>query len=201
MSERDPERTIPAEDVDDVVGVASELEHVEQRRVRVAEMKEIAEDLRIDPKYVEPAIDALERRRAEESARAEARRATRRAWMVRVAIAVAAAIAVVVGGAAWTRASLAPRWAEVESARSQVENVIDRRERVEAIWRDREVGPDRDAELAGAENRVGIERRRYDQSAAEYNASASGLPHALFCGLAGVPCRAPLASEIDSFSR
>lgn len=79
--------------------------------------------------------------------------------------------------------------------------MIERRAHVEEIWRERPESLDRDAELAGAENRVGIERRRYDEAAAAYNASASTLPHALTCGLVGVPCRAPLASEIPSFSR
>ncbi|MDQ3033067.1 MAG: LemA family protein [Myxococcota bacterium] len=201
MTENDRERTIPADDVDDVVGVASELEHAEQRRVRVAEMEDIAEDLRIDPKYVAPAIETLERRRAQALEERTAQLARRRTWIARGAIALAATGVLLIGGAGWTRSALAPRWSEVERARSQVENVIDRRERVEAIWRARPSGLDRDAELAGAENRVGIERRRYDESAAAYNATASGAVCSMFCGIAGVPCRAPLASEIDSFSR
>lgn len=200
MSEREPERTIAREDVDDVVGVASELAEAESARVRVEDMKEIAADLAIDPKLVEPAIDTLERRRAEERAAAARAAAERRTWAMRVG-AVVAALAIVTGvGTAWTRSALAPRWAEVERARSQVETVIDRRAHVEAIWRDRPAGLDRDAELAGAENRVGVERRRYDEAAADYNATASSLPHALLCGLAGVPCHAPLASDIASFT-
>lgn len=194
------QRTIPREDVDDVVGVASELAEAEEARVRVDEMKEIASDLAIDPKHVEPAIETLATRRKEEAERAANEQAARRAWAVRATQGVGASLAVVLACGLWTRSALASRWVEVEQARSQVETVIERRARVESIWRDQPPGLDRDAELAGAENRVGIERRRYDEAASAYNAAASSLPHALTCALVGVPCRAPLASEIPAFS-
>lgn len=197
MSGPEPkERTIPRQDVDDVVGVASELAEAEAQRVRVADMKEIAAELAIDPRHVEPAIAALERRRAEEKAAADRASAARRAWMVRLGTASVVALVVTLGAVAWTHSTLAPRWAEVEARRAQVETVLERRADVEAIWADRAPSLDRDAELAGAENRVGVERRRYDEAAADYNAAAAGLPHALVCGLAGVPCHAPLSSEV-----
>ncbi|MBN8613922.1 MAG: hypothetical protein J0L92_25215 [Deltaproteobacteria bacterium] len=197
--EREP-RTIPREDVDDVVGVASELAEAEDARVRVEDMKDIAADLAIDPKHVEPAIETLASRRQAEADRAARAAASRRTWAVRLSAVVGSILALGLVCGLWTRSALAPRWVEVEQARSQVETVIDRRAHVESLWRDREPGLDRDAELAGAENRVGIERRRYDEAAAAYNAAASGLPHAAMCGLVGVPCHAPLASEISSFS-
>ncbi len=197
--EREPE-SIPRDDVDDVVGVASELAEAELARVRVEDMKEIAAELAIDPKHVEPAIETLASRRREEAEREARAAAGRRAWAVRVSAVIGALVAIAAACGLWTRSTLAPQWVEVERARSQVETVIERRARVESIWRDREPSLDRDAELAGAENRVGIERRRYDEAAAAYNAAASGLPHAAMCALVGVPCHAPLASEITSFS-
>lgn len=197
--ERRGARSIAAEDVDDVVGVASELERAAQERVPVEEMKEIAAELRIDPSYVEPAIAMLERRRDQAKVADECERAVRYR-RARRAVIGAGALALALGlGLAWTRSALAPAWAEVERARAQVETVRERRERVEAIWRDRSPSIDRDAELAGAENRVGIERRRYDEAAAAYNARASGLPHALLCAASGVPCRAELSSEIEGW--
>jgi hypothetical protein len=63
--ERDRAGTIAADDVDDVVGLATELERRASERVDVETMKAIAAELSIDPKYVEPAIANLERRRAE----------------------------------------------------------------------------------------------------------------------------------------
>ena len=194
------ERSIPREDVDDVVGVASELAEAEQARVRVEDMKEIAAELAIDPRHVEPAIETLERRRREEREAEDKVRAARRTWAVRVSVAVFAVLGLGLGAGAWTRSALAGDWTEVERARSQVETVIERRARVQEIWRDQPPSLDRDAELAGAENRVGIERRRYDEAAAAYNARASGIPHALLCRVVGVPCHAPLASEIAAFS-
>lgn len=195
----DAERTIAADDVDDVVGVAAALEQADQQRVGVGEMKEIAAELRIDPRYVEPAIDSLERgRRMAREARERARK-RRIALAIRGAIGLGGIAAALALGAAWTRGVLAPAWSDVERARAQVETVRERRERVEEIWRDRPASLDRDAELAGAENRVGIERRRYDEAAAAYNARAGGLPHVLFCRVAGVPCRAELSSEIEGW--
>lgn len=201
MSEPERDRTIARDDVDDVVGVASELAEAEQARVRIADMKEIAADLAIDPKHVEPAIETLAERRRQEVRREAQAAAARRTWLARGGAAVAVVLGLTVGCGLWTRSALAPRWVEVERARSQVETVVARRAEVESIWRDRAAGIDRDAELAGAENRVGVERRRYDDSAADYNTAAASLPHAWLCGLVGVPCRAPLASEIPSFSR
>ena len=197
---RDEERSIPRDDVDDVVGVASELAEAEEARVRVEDMKEIASELAIDPKHVEPAIETLASRRKDEAERATRAAASRRALAVRGTAVVGALVAVALTCGLWTRSTLAPRWVEVEQARSQVETVIERRAHVESIWGGREPGLDRDAELAGAENRVGIERRRYDEAAAAYNTAASALPHAFTCGLVGVPCHAPVASEIPTFS-
>lgn len=201
QADLEAERSIAREDVDDVVGVASELAQAEEARVRVEDMKEIAEELAIDPKHVEPAIETLERRRAEAREAEQRSSALRRTWAMRLGTALGVVAALAGGASMWTRAALAPRWVEVEQARSQVETVIERRARVEEIWRDQPSSLDRDAELAGAENRVGVERRRYDEAASEYNATASSIPHALVCGWVGVPCHAPLASEIPSFSR
>jgi hypothetical protein len=197
--ERDRAGTIAADDVDDVVGLATELERQASERVDVETMKAIAAELSIDPKYVEPAIANLERRRAEATEAEGRARAKRRRLALRGMSAMAAVGVVLALGAEFTRASLGAAWAEVERARAQVETVRARRTSVEARFRDRPTSRERDAERSGAENRVGIERRRYDAAAAAYNASASGVACALFCGFTRLPDRAPLSSEIEGW--
>ncbi len=201
MSETERERgkTLAPEDVDDVVGIASELEREAEGRLDVGEMEAIAEELRIDPKYVEPAIARLERERAEARAASERARVRRRALGARALVAFGALVALFAFGAAWTRASLGAAFAEVERTRAQVESVRARQAETEALFGDREPSRGRDAELVGALNRVGIERRRYDEAAAAYNARASGLLGALFCGGTRAPCRAPTSAEIAGF--
>jgi hypothetical protein len=119
--EPERERTIAREDVDDVVGVASELAEAEGARVRVEDMKEIAAELAIDPKHVEPAIETLASRRRDEAEREARAVAVRRAWAVRVVAVLSTLAAITLACGLWTRSALAPRWAEVERARSQVE--------------------------------------------------------------------------------
>ena len=204
MSEREPRpRHVDRDDVDDVVGVAQELESAAttaaDRKLAVDDVKDIAGQLRIDPRYVEPAIDELARRREDEARQRAAKRASRLAAIKAAMAAVLAALVIAGSGALWTRSALGPPLAEVERHRAQVENVVDRRERIEAIWRDQPAGLDRDAELAGAENRVATERRRYDEAATDYNARAASLPHAVFCGWSGPPCRVPPSSEVEGW--
>ena len=57
--------------------------------------------------------------------------------------------------------------------------------------------PDRevDAELAGAENRVRIAQRQYDEVATAYNRAAGGFPAALFSGVFGYPAKVPLSAD------
>ena len=56
-------------------------------------------------------------------------------------------------------------------------------------------GPDRDAELSGAENRVRIERARYDETAAAYNAKVGATWASLVARIFGLPPRARLSDD------
>ena len=83
-----------------------------------------------------------------------------------------------------------------EQKRSQLVNVKERREAVVARYG---IRPDRDgrAELDGAENRVRVERRRYDLSAGEYNEASSTPLGAVLLYLFDLPSRIPLSREIN----
>jgi hypothetical protein len=86
--------------------------------------------------------------------------------------------------------------AEVARARAQLVSVSERQAKVEAEYRPRGPGLDRDAELMGAENRVRVERMRYDEAAAAYNTARGGSFGGWASRLYDVPARAPQSNEI-----
>jgi len=65
--------------------------------------------------------------------------------------------------------------------------------RLEGRAPDREV----DAEIAGAENRVRIERKRYDEAAADYNRVAGGFNARWVTIFSGHPKRVPMSMEVS----
>ena len=54
---------------------------------------------------------------------------------------------------------------------------------------------DSDAELLGAENRVRVEQKRYDEAAAKYNAEARGVGAGLARTFVGLPAEVPMSNE------
>ena len=128
--------------------------------------------------------------------RADARRnelakSGRQRFLLQV-VAIVSLSAAVLAGIAYTRtsATLSTSWAEVERARSQVRNVAERQHSLQARLANAEAGPGKDAELQGAENRVHIERGRFDKAAATYNADV-GTGWARLCArVKGLPTRA-----------
>lgn len=49
-------------------------------------------------------------------------------------------------------------------------------------------------EMAGAHNRIAVERKRYDEAASEYNRAARSIPRAWLRPLTGMPSSVPLSS-------
>ena len=149
------------------------------------------------------ALDVLDERRA------EAKRMDERSQLLRIQrykLALKALLGCLlvsgVGFVSWhlltanTQSALAAEWAEVEQRRSQVLNVQQRMQRVQQRLAEAPRNLQTNDELAGAENRVSIERRRYDRAAAQYNQLTSSLPHAWFCSYVEAPCYAALAHEV-----
>ena len=197
-------KTIDAEDVDDVIAIAAERSEAEREKLSVEEVQQIAEQVSVPAALVGPAIDELDLRRAEGRRAETDRRMRRHRWFARfrnVALLLAAVGIVSSSLGAILRegilSDLRQAWTPVEQQASQVENVIDRRDRVRVQWVPAPDGVDRDAELAGADNRVALERQRYDEAAAAYNSEVSEWPAQWFCGPRRAPCRAALSSEID----
>jgi hypothetical protein len=196
-------RRIELDDVDEVIGLAAELREREATELTLAELEEVGRELELDATYVHRAVEALDAKRreaAEASKQAERERVARRSMLARlvVACAVAGLLATI---AVWTsgsssQAELRAHHAEVEARRAQVINVVERKAATERQWRDAPAGPSRDAELSGAENRIRIERKRYDEAAARYNAANGGAFTRYWARRAGLPDRAPMSNEI-----
>ncbi|WP_437288296.1 hypothetical protein [Sorangium sp. So ce406] len=193
--EAEPSEKIDYEDVDEVIALAARLAEADKDRLRIEDLERVGAELEIPPHHVRRAVEELAARRQREAAQQLAARRRLR-W----AGAALAGIVLVLGGITLSaRASLAQARAEVQRRRAQVENVVERRERTRARHEGAAPSPERDAELAGADNRVSIERRRYDEDASAYNALASGLSEQLAARLFRLPARVPLSNEIDAW--
>jgi hypothetical protein len=143
-----------------------------------------------------PLFEELQRKEARADELAERRRRQRR---LALGLGALALLAILVVSALVGQSQLKGELAEVERSHAQVKNVIERQAVVEARFRDAPAGPDRDAELIGAENRVRIERGRYDKAASQYNAHAGEVFGGLWARLFGMPARVPLSNEVTSW--
>lgn len=190
-----PLRTIDYEDVDDIIGVAAEMSDLEADRLSVEDLAAIAKDLEIPERYVMPAVAELARRRqallVEEAER-------RRRLNVILGVSAALILALVIWAVAGN-AKLVHLHAQAEAKRAQVQSVVERRKATQATWGKAADGPEKMAELSGAENRVRIERRLYDQAATAYNIAAGGFPGSLWASLFGHPDELPLSTQIEGF--
>jgi len=194
-----PQRSVNHEDVDDIIGVAAELKNSAEEQLSVSDLKEVALELGIEPHFVTRAIEALEERRRTKAA-LEQQQAQRRRT-IKIAVAVALALFLLIGGGTSLslQSSLTEQLSVAEQKRAQVKNVLERQKKVERRVKELKPGPEKDAELAGAENRVRIERRRYDQAASKYNAKAGGVFASLCARLFGLPPRLPLSNEVNKW--
>lgn len=175
------------EDVDDVIGLAAQMKDADAERLTVAELEEVAAELDIDPEYVRQAVQELKRRRGE-AARLQAQtKAQRSRLMVNTSIGAAVVLGALCVALVAGQSSLSGSLAEVERASAQVTNVLERQEATKARLADAPASAEREAELSGAENRVRIERRRYDEAASDYNTRAGGFPGVIVVRLFGMP--------------
>lgn len=192
---RAPPREIAYDDVDDVIGIASEMQATDADHLSIEELREVASELDVPDRYVAPAVTELARRRAERLA-AEAQRVRRRRVLVAAILGV---LGVLVIWAVLGQASLSGDLAAVEAARAQVDNVVTLRKKRIAEWGPRADSRERTAELSGADNRVAVERRRYDAAAQAYNASVRSFPASLWAALFGLPSEVPPSDRVDGW--
>ena len=198
-----PDAPTKLSDVDDVIGLAAELREHEANELSLAELEEVGRELDIEGTYIRRAVVALEEKKRA-AAEAEAREATRRdaqkRTLTRAALGVTGATLLVLL-ALWLwgqsiQSDLRGHLGEVQAKRAQVVNVVERKAETERQWRDAAPSANRDAELSGAENRVRIERKRYDEAAARYNAAHGGGFTEFWARRAGLPERVPMSNEV-----
>ena len=188
-------RTVDYEDVDDIIGVASELHDIDQSRLSVEELQEVAAELDIPTEFVVPAIDALRQRRENLLA---ADRLRKKRFKTGLIISIAA-LTVLTFSAVGVQSGLSSRLAEAELARAKVLTVLKHQRETKKVWEPRPDSSDRQAELDGAANRVRVETGRYDKAVTEYNQASRGFLHSLARMFSVLPDKLPLSSEIDSW--
>jgi len=195
MIRRGKTRDVDYEDVADIIGVASEMQAVAAERLSVEELEEVGRELDIPEHYVRPAIEELRRRRAAQLA-AEAKRArTRRTILITAGSVVGIfGLWILIAGQ-----SLRGTLLEVDRQRAQVINVVERQEATRAQWAEAPDSDHRQAELSGAENRVRIERQRYDAAATAYNTQAGGFPANIWRAITGLPDTVPLSHQVGEW--
>lgn len=178
-----PPREVDYQDVDDVIGIAAEMQNLDQDRLSVEDLESVAKDIEIPTQYVRPAIEELRRRRAEKLAADEKKKKSRRLMML---IAGGVLLLLVVLAVVGQR-GLASKEADVDAARAQVKNVMAYRERIRATWLGAPDSGERTSALAGADTRVSLETKRYDEAVRAYNEAARGFPGGLWAALFGMP--------------
>jgi hypothetical protein len=188
-------RVVAYDDVDDIIGIASEMQNLDADRLSVEDLREVASDLEVPEQYLGPAIVELKRRR-EALLAAEAEKRKRRKI---IGFTLGGVVVLVVIWALGSQRSLASELADVQAARAQVENVVTLRKRKIAEWGPKADSPERAAELAGADNRVAIERRKYDEAARRYNAKAGGFPTGLWAAVFGMPSQVPTSDAMNGW--
>ncbi len=190
-----PPRPIDYEDVDDIIGIAAEMQDLARDRMSVEDLIAVGNDLDIPEQHLKPAIAELARRRAA-LLEAEVRQSRRRRmwWIAGAALLAAFALWALLGQSAI--GSLA---AEVAAKRAQVVNVLERQRTTHAQWKDEPSSERKSAELSGAENRVRIERQRYDLAASAYNARVASFPNSLWAAIFGHAKHQPLSDELARF--
>lgn len=132
---------VKPEDIDDVVGLAAELQEAAapKKGASLDEVKDVARELDIDPRFVEEAVQKLQSDREAAAARAlqeQTAKAARNAWRIRVAAGLGVLTVVFFGltgavclGTVWSGASrLGSAEAEVHAAEAQLDVVLDRQE-------------------------------------------------------------------------
>lgn len=192
-------RQVNYEDVDDIIGIAAELQQLDEDRLSVEELAAVATDLAIPEQYITPALDELRRRRTELLA-TEREAARRKRGLVQAGAVVGGGVAVLfLIGAFMGQRGLSAALADVEGTRAQVVNVLERQVATRRQWEGKPDSPDKQADISGSENRVRVESKRYNDAAAAYNATARAFPGSLWAVLFGFPSELPPAHQLSGF--
>ncbi|NBD13891.1 MULTISPECIES: LemA family protein [Corallococcus] len=199
-----PPRAVAYDDVNELIATATRLMQKDAAPDTLTpdDVRRIGEELDIPARYVDQALEALAKRREAQAREALARERLsrqRRARLRKGAWVGAAVVGLMAVSGLVVRNGLTSTLSDVARQRAQVRNVVDRRESLRARLGLLTPGLERDAELSGADNRVAVEQRRYDERAAGYNASAASFPTNWVVRLSGLPPVLPLSSEVSTW--
>jgi hypothetical protein len=186
-------------DVDDVIEAAARAKEQRVDALSVEELQEVAAELDIPADLVEPAIEQVRRRRAEQLAADEAEAAAAARRRKYIGAGLCGAVVLLLGWGLLARSDLRDAQLQVERRRAQVINVLDRQVATERQWNDAPDSPDKHAELSGAENRVRVERKRYDEAVSEYQRHVTSLAGRVVATLGDYPEQLPMSSEIQGW--
>lgn len=185
---------IEQKDLSPLIEIATHEKARADDRLTAKEVDEIAAELGIEPEYIDDAQVILEQRRQQDEANEKAR-SERRMKLLWVGIAMAALLGL---GATISFNGLSTAAAVVERQKAQWDNVLERQRAVQMRVAAQPESRDKAAELAGSENRVRIERKRYDEAATAYNRRASGFPTGIWRNLFGFPDAYPLSNALST---
>ncbi len=181
---------IDQKDLYPIIEIANQRLAEDQDRLTEEQVDAIAEELGIPRSYVDEAQEILKARRAAADRETKAAKQFKKKLLIGAVgtIAFLAFLAMVgVNG-------LKSKYELVEAKRAQVTNVMERRIETQRRLANEPPYNGRTAELAGAENRIHIERKRYDESAAAYNRAASTFPTSLWRAFSSLPAKVPLSN-------
>ena len=186
-------------DIDDVIAIAAKAKDAQEESLSVEELEQVALEIDLPAALIKPAVEELRRRRelVLASERAQAQTRVRRNRLV-AGIAGGMVVALMSWGLL-ARAAVQAAWLEVDRCRAQVVNVLDRQVATQAQWARAPDSPDKHAELSGADNRVRVERKRYDDAVSSYRREASGLAGRVVVALGDYPRDPPLSAEIQGW--
>ena len=142
------------------------------------------------------ALAVLHKRNAHERHQQRLKEKKRNTLRLFVLVSLAVVLLLTAIAAFNTQGDLSDAYGVVERSRAQLTNVRERQAAVVKRFANAPAGPDRDAELSGAENRVRIERARYDKASAAYNAQARSPWAALCARIFGLPTNVSLSTNV-----
>ena len=179
--------TIPAQDIDDVVGIAARMMEEDADQMPRDEVVAVGQDLDIPEEVLDRAWKELVRQRA-----ATAHAKATRTKHILIALAAIAALLLALGALTALKShSLHDSYRQVDSARAKVDSVRQLQQEILAQWGPQGDSPDKMAALDGARNRVRVESARYGDSALRYNAQADGVLSRLARHFSSLPPSVP----------
>lgn len=117
---------IPNEDIDDLIGIASELQEADQPGVDVQDVRDVAAELDIAPEYIDQALTELSRRRADAEARHTEASATRARQLRVGGASIAGLLALLVLFVGTALPGLRRTATDLQAAEAQLTVVLDR---------------------------------------------------------------------------